>query len=100
MQGSRAEAEERQDRTWVIVWLSPTRLDLHPEPALDAASAPISQVNDAEQEWQSGAAQNRGRRPQLVGAANLSPKTLQLYKGLVRLHLMPALGSHATSRGR
>ena len=57
MQGSRAEAEEREDRTWVIVWLSPTRPDFHPEPTLDAASALISQVNDAEQEWQSGAAQ-------------------------------------------
>jgi hypothetical protein len=57
MQGSRAEAEEREDRTWVIVWLSPTRLDFHPEPTLDAASALISQVNGAEQEWQSGAAQ-------------------------------------------
>jgi hypothetical protein len=30
---------------------------LHPEPTLDAASALISQVNDAEQEWQAGAAQ-------------------------------------------
>ena len=57
MQGSRAEAEEREDRTWVIVWLSPTRPDFHPELTLDAASALISQVNDAEQEWQSGAAQ-------------------------------------------
>ena len=57
MQGSRAEAEEREDRTWVIVWLSPTRPDVHPEPTLDAASALISQVNAAEQEWQSGAAQ-------------------------------------------
>jgi hypothetical protein len=57
MQGSRAEAEEREDRTWVIVWLSPTRLDFHPEPTLDAASALISQVNGVEQEWQSGAAQ-------------------------------------------
>lgn len=57
MQGSRAEAEEREDRTWVIVWLSPTRLDFHPEPTLDAAIALISQVNGVEQEWQSGAAQ-------------------------------------------
>jgi hypothetical protein len=57
MQGSRAEAGEREDRTWVIVWLSPTRLDFHPEPTLDAASALIGQVNGAEQEWQSGAAQ-------------------------------------------
>jgi hypothetical protein len=57
MPASRAEAEEREDRTRVIVWLSPTRLDFHPEPTLDAASALISQVNSAEQERQSGAAQ-------------------------------------------
>jgi len=56
MQGSRAEAEKREDRTWVI-WLSPARLDFHPEPTLDAASALITQVNGVEQEWQSGAAQ-------------------------------------------
>jgi hypothetical protein len=30
MQGSRAKAEEREDRTWVIVWLSPTRPDFYP----------------------------------------------------------------------
>src|SRR5580700_4488570 len=59
MQGSRAEAEEREDRTWVVVWLSPTRLDFHPEPTLDAASALISQVNGEGKGWQPGPAKSR-----------------------------------------
>lgn len=50
------EAEEREDRTWVIVWL-PARPDFHPEPMLDAVSALISEVNGLEQQSQSGATQ-------------------------------------------
>ncbi len=52
-----AEAEEREDRTWVIVWLPSARLDFHPEPVLDAARALISEVNGRGQQSQSGAAQ-------------------------------------------
>jgi len=51
-----AEAEEREDRTWVIVWLPSARPDFHPEPMLDAVSALISEVNGLEQQSQSGAA--------------------------------------------
>ena len=50
------EAEEREDRTWVVVWL-PSRPDFHPEPMLDAVSTPISEVNGLEQQSQSGATQ-------------------------------------------
>jgi hypothetical protein len=51
-----AEAEEREDRTWVIVWL-PSRPDFYPEPMLDDVSALISQVSSLEQSSQSGATQ-------------------------------------------
>jgi hypothetical protein len=52
-----AEAEEREDRTWVIVWLPSARPDFDPEPMLDAVSALISEANGIEQQSQSGAAQ-------------------------------------------
>jgi hypothetical protein len=51
-----AEDEDREDRTWVIVWLPSARADFHPEPTLDAVSALISEVNGLEQQSQSGAA--------------------------------------------
>jgi hypothetical protein len=51
-----AEAEEREDRTWVIVWLPSDRPDFHPEPVLDAVTALIGEVNGLEQQSQSGAA--------------------------------------------
>ena len=54
------EAEEREDRTWVIVWLPSAGPDFHPEPMLDAARALISQANGMEQQFQSGAAQIEG----------------------------------------
>src|ERR1039457_6503910 len=47
-------AEEREDRTWGIVWL-PSRPDFHPEPMLDAVSALISEVKGLEQQSKSGA---------------------------------------------
>jgi hypothetical protein len=50
------EAAEREDRTWVIVWL-PSRPDFHPEPMLDAVGALISEANGLEQQSQSGAGQ-------------------------------------------
>jgi hypothetical protein len=50
------EADEREDRTWVIVWL-PSRPDFYPEPMLDDVSALISQVSSLEQSSQSGATQ-------------------------------------------
>jgi hypothetical protein len=34
-----AEAEDREDRAWVIVWLPSAGPDFHPEPMLDAARA-------------------------------------------------------------
>ena len=52
-----AEAQEREDRTWVIVWLPSARPDFHPEPMLDAVTALISKVNGIEQQSQSGATQ-------------------------------------------
>jgi hypothetical protein len=52
-----AEAGDREDRTWVIVWLPSARPDFRPEPMLDAVTALISQVNGLEQQSQSGAAQ-------------------------------------------
>jgi hypothetical protein len=51
------EAEEQEDRTWVIVNLPPASEDQHPEPTLDAVSAVISEVNGMEQQFQSAAAQ-------------------------------------------
>jgi hypothetical protein len=57
MQEFNAEAEEREDRTWVIVWLPSARPDFHPEPMLDAVTALISEVNGLEQQSQSGATQ-------------------------------------------
>ena len=53
------EANDRDDRTWVIVTLpsaGPAR-NPDPESALDAASALITQVNGMEQKSQSAAAQ-------------------------------------------
>jgi hypothetical protein len=52
-----AEAEDREDRTWVVVWLPYARPDFHPEPMLDAVTALISEANGIEQQSQSGAAQ-------------------------------------------
>lgn len=55
-----AEAEDREDRAWVIVWLPSAGPDFQPEPMLDAARALISQANGMEQQFQSGAAQIEG----------------------------------------
>jgi hypothetical protein len=52
------EAEDREDRTWVIVWLPGTLPDLHPESALDAARALIGEATGKDEQFQSGAAQN------------------------------------------
>jgi hypothetical protein len=49
------KAEDRKDRTWVIVRVPGARKDPHPEVALDAVSALIIKVNDMEQ--QSGTVQ-------------------------------------------
>lgn len=51
------EAEEREDRTWVLVKLPAASTNRHPESELDAVSALISQVNGMEQQSQSAAAQ-------------------------------------------
>ena len=51
------EAKEREDRTWVIVWLPSARPDFDPASALDAAYAVIREVNGIDQQFQSGAAQ-------------------------------------------
>jgi len=69
MQELQAKAEEREDRTWVVVLLPSARPDFDPEPMLDAVSALISEVNGLEQQSQSGAVQVEGRYPQVVGAA-------------------------------
>jgi len=53
----RPEAEEREGRTWVVVKLPAASSNLHPESALDAVSALISQANGMEQQFQSDAAQ-------------------------------------------
>jgi hypothetical protein len=60
--GAQPEAEQREDRTWVIVKL-PTRTPVDPESALDAVSsaldavsAVISKANSADQEDQAAAA--------------------------------------------
>ena len=55
-----AQAEDREDRAWVIVWLPSAGPDFNPEPMLDAARALISQANGMEQQFQSGAAQIEG----------------------------------------
>jgi len=52
-----AEVEDREDRTWVIVWLPSASPDFNPDPMLDAARGLISQANGMEQESQSAAAQ-------------------------------------------
>ena len=57
MQEFRAEAEDREDRTWVIVRLPGALLDHGPEPMLDAARALIGEVTGIEEQFQSGAAQ-------------------------------------------
>jgi hypothetical protein len=53
------EANDRDDRTWVIVTLPPAGQVRTPDPesALDAASALIAEVNGMEQKSQSAAAQ-------------------------------------------
>jgi hypothetical protein len=53
------EANDREDRTWVIVRLPATSPARNPDPesALDAASALITQANGMEQKSQSDAAQ-------------------------------------------
>jgi hypothetical protein len=48
------DAEDREDRTWVIVRVPGASKDLHPEVALDAVTALIGEVNAMEQ--QSGTA--------------------------------------------
>jgi hypothetical protein len=53
----RAEAEDREDRTWVIVMLPGALPDHHPESALDAARALIGETTGMEEQFQSGAAQ-------------------------------------------
>jgi hypothetical protein len=49
-----AEAEDREDRTWVVVWLPSARPDFRPELTLDAARALISEVHGMDQQLQSG----------------------------------------------
>jgi hypothetical protein len=56
IQAEDPEAEQREDRTWVVVRLSSAHPD-YPERILDAARALISEVNGIEQQFQSGAAQ-------------------------------------------
>ena len=51
------EARDWEDRTWVIVRLPAASTDFHPESALDAVSALISEANGMEQQSQSGTAQ-------------------------------------------
>jgi hypothetical protein len=51
------EVEEREDRTWVLVRFPADSTDLHPESALDAVSALISEANGMDEQSQSGAAQ-------------------------------------------
>jgi hypothetical protein len=51
------KAEDREDRTWVIVSLPAASEDQPPESALDAISALIGEANGMEQQSQSGAAQ-------------------------------------------
>jgi hypothetical protein len=53
------EANDRDDRTWVIVSLPSAGRDRNPDPesALDAASALIAEVNGMEQKSQAAAAQ-------------------------------------------
>ena len=58
MKALNAEAEDREDRTWVIVWLPGTLPDLHPESALDAARALIGEATGIDEQFQSGVAQN------------------------------------------
>jgi hypothetical protein len=53
----RPEAEEREDRAWVIVRLPVAGPGPDPESALDAVSALISEANGIEQQSQSDAAQ-------------------------------------------
>jgi hypothetical protein len=64
-----AEAEDREDRTWVIVWLPSARPDFNPEPMLDAARALISQVSGNGAAVSVSRRSNRGCCPRVVGAA-------------------------------
>lgn len=59
LQPSHLEANDRDDRTWVIVTLPSAGQVRTPDPesALDAASALIAEVNGMEQKSQSAAAQ-------------------------------------------
>ena len=56
-QDLRAEAEDREDRTWVIVMLPGTLPGHHPEPALNAARELIGEATGMDGQFQSGAAQ-------------------------------------------
>lgn len=51
------EAEDREDRTWVIARLPGVLPDHHPESALDAARALIGEATGVEEQFQLGAAQ-------------------------------------------
>jgi hypothetical protein len=57
IQELRAEAENREERTWVIVMLPGALPDHHPESALDAARALIGETTGIEDQFQSGVAQ-------------------------------------------
>ena len=58
LQPSHLEANDRDDRTWVIVTLPSAGPARNPDPeSLDAASALIAEVNGMEQKSQSAAAQ-------------------------------------------
>lgn len=50
------DADDREDPTWVIVRVPGASSDPHPEVALDAVSALISEVNALEQQSESGTA--------------------------------------------
>jgi hypothetical protein len=56
MQELRAEAENREERTWVIVMLPGALPDHHPESALDAAGALIGEATGMEEQFQLGVA--------------------------------------------
>jgi hypothetical protein len=57
MQEVRAEAEGREDRTWVIVMLPGASKPMHAESGLDAARALIGEATGIEEQFQSEAAQ-------------------------------------------
>jgi hypothetical protein len=53
----RADAQDREDRAWVIVRLAGTLPDHPPESALDAARALIGEATGKEEQFRSDAAQ-------------------------------------------